>query len=122
MFLYQSSRPGSIRDSLGAGTGIPYYSISLALNVLLTLMIVTRLVLHGRNIRNAIGSSTNIGGLYKAVVTMVIESSALFTVNSLLFIGPWSASSWVADVFFPILAETQVRGDCAICDTWDAVI
>jgi hypothetical protein len=109
VFLYQTSQPGSIRDSLASNTGIPYNSISLALNVLLALMIVTRLILHGRNLRNALGYPDSASGLYNAIVTMVVESCALFTVNSLLFIGPWGAKSWVADIFLPILAETQVR-------------
>lgn len=48
-------------------------------------------------------------GMYRAVVTMLVESSALYAVNSLLFVGPWGAGSHVADIFLPILAETQVR-------------
>ena len=108
VFLYQTSQPDSIGNSLGAGTGIPYTSISLALNVLLTLMIVVRLVLHGRNIRKAMGPANGAGGLYNAVVTMIVESSALYAVNSLLFIGPWGAQSWVADLFLPVLVESQV--------------
>jgi hypothetical protein len=109
IFVYQTSQPGSYGNSLGASTGIPSNTLSLALNVLLTVMIATRLVLHGRNIRNAMGSGNGANGLYKAVVTMLVESSALYTVNTLLFIGPWGAKSWVADIFLPVLAETQVR-------------
>jgi len=72
-------------------------------------MIVVRLVLHSRNIRTAMGTSNGVGGLYKAIVTMLIESSALYAVNSLLFVGTWGAGSGAADIFLPILAETQVR-------------
>ena len=39
---------------------------------------------------------------------MLIESSALYTVSSFLVIGPMAAGSLVMDIFFPILAETQV--------------
>ena len=109
VFLYQTSQPGSIQGSLAASTGIPFYAISISLNGLLTLMIVVRLILHRKNIRTAMGSAKGTGGLYKAIITMMIESSALYTVNSLLFIGPWSDGSWLADIFLPILAETQVR-------------
>ena len=55
---------------------IPHYSISISLNVLLTLMIVTRLVLHGRDIRTSMGIA-GIGGLCRAVITMLIESCDL---------------------------------------------
>jgi len=100
---------------------IPYLSISVSLNVLLTLMIVIRLILHGRQIHTATGSAVGIGGLYKTVSTMLVESCALFAVNSLVVIGALVAfeSSWnpavywpgdfTVDIFFPILAETQVR-------------
>ena len=55
------------------------------------------------------GSPSGLTGLYKAIITMLIESSALYAVNSLLFVGPWGAGNHAADIFLPILAETQVR-------------
>ena len=100
---------------------IPYLSVSVSLNVLLTLMIVIRLALHGRNIRTATGSPAGISGLCKAVSTIFIESCALFTVSSLVVIGALSGAvgeywphihnpgSYTVDIFLPILAETQVR-------------
>ena len=39
--------------------GLPYYLISLSLNILLTLMIVIRLALHIRNTRTALGGNWN---------------------------------------------------------------
>jgi len=97
--------------------GIPYLSISVSLNLLLTLMIVTRLVLHGRNLRTTTRSPVGISGLYKAASTMLIESCALFAMSSLVVVGALvgivRSESYtgvdIADVSFPILAETQVR-------------
>ena len=101
--------------------GVPYISISLSLNVLLTVMIVTRLVLHGRNIRTATGSQVGISGLYKTISTMLIESCALFAVSSLVVVAAlvragnmfrmdiYYPGSYVLNIFFPILAEIQVR-------------
>ena len=100
--------------------GIPYLSISVSLNVLLTLMIIIRLVLHDRNIRAATWFRVGISGLYKAVSIMLIESCALFAVSSLVVVvamvrgisGLEDArypAAFVVDIFFPILAETQVR-------------
>ena len=104
MFVYQAVIPAGITWS-----GLPYYSISLSLNVLLTLMIVVRLIVHARNARTALGT-TGIGGLYKAVITMLVESCAIFTVSSLLVIGPWGAGiSPIVNLFMPILYQTQVR-------------
>lgn len=110
MLIYQTSQPNSsIWNSIAINFGLPYFSISLSLNILLTLMIVIRLVLHSRNIRTAMEAPSGATGLYKAIVTMLIESSAIYAANSLLFVGPWGAGSHVADIFLPILAETQVR-------------
>ena len=92
----------------GVWFGLPYFSISLSLNVLLTLMITVRLVLHSRDIRTSMGETGN-NGLYRVIVTMLIESSALYAVSSLLVLGPSSAGNSAADIFIPILAETQVR-------------
>lgn len=41
IFIYQVTGPTTI-----ASAGIPYFSLSLSLNVILTLMIVVRLTLH----------------------------------------------------------------------------
>ena len=97
------------RGHRGARFGLPYFSISLSLNVLLTLMITVRLILHGRKIRAMTGSQVGISGLYNSIATILIESSALYAVSSLLVIGPLAADSPVVDLFTPILAETQVR-------------
>ena len=109
LLIYQTSQPNSsIWNSVAINIGLPYFSISISLNILLTLMIVTRLVLHSREIRTAMGAPSGLTGLYKAIITMLVESSALYAVNSLLFVGPWGAGNHAADIFLPILAETQV--------------
>ena len=87
---------------------LSYLSISVSLNVLLTFMIVIQLAIHTRNIRTVMGTLGGISGLYKAIATMLIESCALYAVNSLLVIIPVAASSNVINTF-PILAQTQVR-------------
>ena len=109
-FSCQVSRWSGFMESLAANVGIPYFSISISLNVLLTLMISGRLILHSRNIRNALGAPAGVTGLCKAIVTTLIESCALYAVCSLLFIASWAAKNWVAYFFLPILAQIQVRG------------
>ena len=89
---------------ISAFFSLPYFAISISLNILLTLMIVIRLVLHSRDIRAATGAPSRFIGLYKTVVTMLIECSALYTVTSLLVVGPN-----IGNIFLPILAEAQVR-------------
>lgn len=89
--------------------GVPYFSISLLLNVFLTLMTVIRLLRHSRDIRDALGPLVKPNRLYKAIVTILVESSALYAVTLILFIGPWGAENGAQFIFFPILAQIQVR-------------
>ena len=86
-----------------------YLRIWLSPKVLLTLMIVTRLILHRRNFRKAIGASNRSDGLYKAVVVMLIESCALCTIAYILYITPWNGGS-IGDPFSGALDSIQVRG------------
>jgi hypothetical protein len=103
-----------IIDEEGPDPSIPafeisYYSISLSLNVLLTLMIIGRLALHSRNIRNAIGASSGPGGLYTAIITMLVESSALNAIGYLPSIITNAVDSNVGYIFSPVLGHIQVR-------------
>lgn len=95
--------------------GTPLYSVSLALNILLTFIIVTQLLLHGRRVRNAAGEA---GGLYDTIVTMLVESCALYAVSFLLYFGPWADGSSVASLFFPALEGMQVCAVLMLRNPW----
>lgn len=62
---------------------IPGIWFGLPSNVLLTLMVVTRLILNVKNARAAMGT-TRVGGLRKAPITVLTESSALYAARSKL--------------------------------------
>jgi hypothetical protein len=111
MMYYQSAKPRSNIENPAATSkfGVPYFSISVSLNVLLTLMIVIRLSLHNRNIRICIGTTRRANRLYTGVVTMLTESCALYAVSSVLYVGPWSVRNYVSNIFFPVLVAAQVR-------------
>ena len=94
MFIYQTSEPTNVDE----WSIIPYFSISLSLNILLTLIIVIRLALHARNVRTALGG-TGSGGLCKAIVTMFIESCAVNAVISVLLLGLFGARSGAFNLF-----------------------
>ena len=121
MAIYFQSQGLAWSTPLFPHFGIPYLSISVSLNVLLTLMIVIRLILHGRQIRAVIGSAVGISGLCKTVSIMLVESCAIFAASSLVVVGALVAVETslnlyivfpgvaTVNTFFPILAETQVR-------------
>ena len=87
----------------------PLFSISFLLNVLLTLMIVTRLILHGRKIRNAFGAPTEANRLYKTVAAMLVESFALYSVIALLYFALRIANNPAQLIFFQAMPQAQVR-------------
>lgn len=107
MLICQASRPSGSISSI-VSFGYPFFSISFSLGVLLTLMIATRLILHARNIRNALGSSSTAAQVYISVFTLLIESFFLHAVGFILYIVPWAANSPTSSIFFPILVQTQV--------------
>lgn len=104
MLVWQAWGRNNPQTPIASFFGLPYFAISVSLNILLTFLIVIRLVLHGRDIRATTGAPSRFSGLYKTVVTMLIECSALYTVTSLLVLG-----TTTANIFLPILAEAQVR-------------
>jgi hypothetical protein len=119
--LYLASQPNSsLWHGITVNFGLPYFTISVGLNVLLTLMISVRLILHSRNIRGAMGSTTGVSSLYRTIVTMLIESSALYAVTSLLFIGPYAAHNYASDIFLPILSQVQVG--IFFTSVWEIII
>lgn len=95
--------------------GIPYFSISFSLNFILTLMIVIRFIRHRKQINDAMGPEVKFDTLYKAIITIIVESSALYAISLLLYVGPWGAGNSAQFIFFPVVAQTQVR-DISLSD------
>ena len=93
-------------SSISSNVIISYISISVSLNVLLTLMIIIRLVLHHRDIRHALG--TSVSGLYGAIITTLVESYALYAGTLLLYVIPLAANSIVSNIFVDALGGAQV--------------
>ena len=93
--------------SSGSRLTIPYFLISLLLNILLTLMIIVRLALHHRQIQNAMGTRAS-GRLYTTIITILVESCALYAFTFLLLIVMWFPT-WGSRTFWSIVNETQVR-------------
>ena len=123
VFIYQNSQPETPVTVINIG--ISYYSISLSLTLVLTFMIITRLVLHIRIVRNAIGASDRASGLYTTVITLLVESYALYAIAFLIFIVPWALGNWAASIFSGLLGQVEVRVTFALSDApqpWEIVV
>ena len=94
-----------------------YLAITFSLNVLLTLMIVGRLALCNQEVRavmgilsrDYMGTSSRAGELYKAFATIFVESCAPYAISLLLYLVANGIASPLANIFYPIFIETQVR-------------
>ena len=110
MLVYQSiSQPSvPIWRTPAINIGVTY-SVSVSLDVLLTIMIIARLLLLNKEIRKAMNAPLKSSGMYRAVITVISESSALYVVTFVLFIGTWAVDDPSEYFFFPVLAQAQVR-------------
>ncbi|KAH8109253.1 hypothetical protein DFH11DRAFT_1843271 [Phellopilus nigrolimitatus] len=108
MVLFQSSRPGAnLWSKVSVNFGVPYFSLSMALNILVTLLIATRLLLYRRKLHRTLGPEQVAAVPYVTIAAMIVESSMLYAVFSLLFIGPYGANSQISHIFLPILSQVQ---------------
>jgi hypothetical protein len=109
LLYYQISEPScAIWRSTTINIGDPY-SISVSLDVLLTLMIIARILILSRDIRNAMNAPFRISKLYKTIIAIISESSALYALTFLLWIVMWAIDNPAEYFFFPLLAQIQVR-------------
>ena len=87
---------------------ISYDWIFVLLNILLTLMIIARLILHSRNLRNAMGVSWAATGPYKTIITMLIESFALHGLTSFVYLVFGAVKIPATAILNPVVPATQV--------------
>lgn len=91
---------------------IPFFSLSLSLNILLTIAIVLRLLLFRRHIVSVLGQGH--GRQYTSVAAMIVESASIFSVFSLLFLVPFALNNPLNGLFFSPLGGVQVSPLCSL--------
>jgi hypothetical protein len=95
-----------VYDALTVNWTIPYFSLSLALNILVTIAIVARLLLYRHRITRALGPAH--GSQYAGIATMIIESAAIYSSFSLLFLIPFALNNPISAIFLQALGNVQV--------------
>ncbi|KAJ6464366.1 hypothetical protein C8R45DRAFT_1023829 [Mycena sanguinolenta] len=126
MILFQSSRPNAnLWTKTTVNFGLPYYSLAAGLNVLITSMITTRLLLYRRSLRNTLGTEQAMSLPFTSIASILVESCVLYAVTSILFLVPYGLKSDVSNVFIPILIQVQFLGPLLIiyrvskCRGWE---
>jgi len=102
--VFQSSKPGSnLWSRVTVQFILPYWALSISLNVFLTLIISFRLLRMRRAARMIL--SAEHAKTYTSVITMIIESAALFSITSLWFIICYAMGSKVQNLILPVLDQ-----------------
>lgn len=105
MFLIQVSTTNPYVTN-GINFTLPYLSLSLALNILLTIAIVLRLLTFRYHIVSALGPKY--GTQYTSIAAMIIESAALYSTVSITFLVLFGIGNAVSQVFIQSLNQFQV--------------
>ncbi len=86
--------------------GLPFWSISMALSALLTVILVTRLMYMRHKIVNNLGAHH--GRMYSGIATMMIESGLPYGLVSFIFIVLYGIGNTAALLFIPLIAQVEV--------------
>ncbi|KLO11089.1 hypothetical protein SCHPADRAFT_831580 [Schizopora paradoxa] len=101
--VFQSVQPNSsFWSTVTVQFAVPYYSLSMSLNIIISLIIAFRL-LHMRRMIAPLGNEHT--KVYTSVAAMIIESAALFSGTSLIYIICYARNSNVQNLVQPVLDQ-----------------
>lgn len=110
MAIFRTTAAAQPSASLLAATavkfGIPYWSLSMALNMIVTILIVGRLWFARKRIQEVMGKGH--GQMYTGVAAMVIESAAPYAISSFILIILYG----LKDTGFVLLIPTFCQVQC----------
>jgi len=108
VLMAQLTQPnGNIWTKLSISFATPYWSLSIALNIILTSLIVSKILWMRRSVSQSLGSQHS--KQYTSIVAMLIESAAMYSIAGLVYIICYGINSSAQQIFITILGEAQVR-------------
>ena len=103
--LVQISQPSlSLWSSLNFS--LPYFTLSLSLNVIVSIFITLRLLSQRRKVVNILGRQH--AQQYVSIAAMIVESAALYSVFSITFLVLYAINHPVQNIFLQILPQIEV--------------
>ena len=85
---------------------LPYFALSMSLNVLLTVLLIWRLIYMRHQLKKSLGSDHT--RLYTTLATMILESALPYGLISFIFIVLYGTKNTAADLFIPLLVQVEV--------------
>lgn len=107
LLLTQVSQPGlSIWSNSSVNFALTYFSVSLTLNILTTVLILVRLFQYRYEMTRSLGKAH--GKYYTSVAAMLVESASLYAACSLLFLVPYVLNHPLQNIFMQVLSQVQI--------------
>ena len=108
LWTLQSSHPGlSLYSKQPLAYGTSYYAISLGTNIILTVLIVTRLLMYRRT--HLAHLPAEHGRQYLSLATLIVESAALYSAFSIAFLVSYGINSPINQVWLGCAQAAQVN-------------
>ncbi|KAJ3476308.1 hypothetical protein NLI96_g11250 [Meripilus lineatus] len=102
--LVQSALPGAnLWTRITFSFAVPYWSLSISINILLTLMIIYRLVTTRNLLISALGKEH--ARDYTSLIAVTIESASIYSIVSLIYIVAFARNSAVQNLCLPVLGQ-----------------
>ncbi|KAF5358978.1 hypothetical protein D9758_004893 [Tetrapyrgos nigripes] len=106
LLLFTSSQPGHTFNSADAVKfGTAFFSISLSLQVLITLVIVFRLIYLQRQTTKALGNTPEYRDHYISAWPILLESSAMYGTVGFIFLILYNKNNPVSNVFLQLMVQ-----------------
>jgi len=108
LLIFESAQPGAnFFVGHAVDFGVPYVSLTISLNIIVTALICGRLLSLRREIGKVLGPSH--AKMYTSIIAILVESAALFTVFGIVYVIVYARKSQSS------FALVQIWGDfCAI--------
>lgn len=98
MVIVTSSIPGgNFFSGIAAQLGLAYYSVSVGLTAMLTLIICYRMVTHGLEMKKRLGD--DYASVYFALLAVIIESVLPYTLSGVAFLISFGVGSSTSIAF-----------------------
>ncbi|KAJ7486875.1 hypothetical protein FB451DRAFT_1168254 [Mycena latifolia] len=101
LWTLQSSQPGQLPRTYGTA----YYAISLSVNIITSFIIITRLLIYRRRLRADIPNTR--ARHYISVVTIFVESAALYSVFAILFLITYAVNQPTNKIWLGVSSMAQ---------------
>jgi len=108
LLIYTSAQPGHTFNSADAVKfGTAYFSISLSLTVIVTLIIVARLIYLQRLVSKTLGNTSECRDHYISAWTIILESSAMYSVIGFIFLVLYNKNNPVSNIFIQLMVQVM---------------